>query len=288
MSYTKLFGSILLSTVWELDSEARIVWITMLALCDRDGIVAASVPGLARQAAVSRQATERALAAFLAPDPDSRTPDHGGRRIEPVDGGWRLLNHAKYRDMDTAERRREADARRQAEKRERDRKRHAVTERDTSVTGCDMSLGIHKVTPSDTDQMQSKSDTDPEGRERASAPPPSSGVSVGSQPNPPASPEQVAAASKLPRFRGTRLPEGWTPSAELLAELAAEGHRDTAATLVVFRDYWAGVPGQRGVKLDWPATFRNWVRKDAERSRAGPSRPIQRDANGPSYQREDF
>lgn len=28
-----------------------------------------------------------------------------------------------------------------------------------------------------------------------------------------------------------------------------------------FTDYWRSQPGQRGVKLDWPATFRNWLRK---------------------------
>lgn len=33
-----------------------------------------------------------------------------------------------------------------------------------------------------------------------------------------------------------------------------------------FRDYWSAQPGQRGVKLDWEATWRNWVR----RQRAGP------------------
>ena len=33
----------------------------------------------------------------MSPDPDSRTKDHGGRRIEEIDGGWRLLNHAKYK-----------------------------------------------------------------------------------------------------------------------------------------------------------------------------------------------
>jgi len=27
-----------------------------------------------------------------------------------------------------------------------------------------------------------------------------------------------------------------------------------------FKDYWASVPGQKGVKLDWLATWRNWVR----------------------------
>jgi hypothetical protein len=283
MSYTKLFGSILLSTVWELDSEARIVWITMLALCDRDGIVSASVPGLARQAAVSREATERALAAFLAPDPDSRTPEHEGRRIVPVDGGWRLLNHAKYRDMDTAERRREADAKRQAEKRERDRLRNSatlpptppapepkpssVTGRDMGVTGCDKSHGIPKVTPSDADadadadasQMQIKSDPDPEG-ERAGAPPPSR--------------VEVVDRDTKPGKRGTRIHALWTPSPATTAALAADGFStaDMTRTLQTFVDYWLGVPGHRGCKLDWDATFRVWIRKDRDqrRDRAGP------------------
>ena len=32
-----------------------------------------------------------------------------------------------------------------------------------------------------------------------------------------------------------------------------------------FCDYWNAQPGQRGVKLDWPATWRNWIRKVLER-----------------------
>jgi len=27
-----------------------------------------------------------------------------------------------------------------------------------------------------------------------------------------------------------------------------------------FKDYWIAQPGQKGVKLDWEATWRNWVR----------------------------
>lgn len=71
----------------------------MLAMADRKGRVWASVPGLANRARVPLEDTEKALATFLAPDRYSRTPDNEGRRIEPIDGGWQLLNHAKYRDM---------------------------------------------------------------------------------------------------------------------------------------------------------------------------------------------
>jgi hypothetical protein len=29
-----------------------------------------------------------------------------------------------------------------------------------------------------------------------------------------------------------------------------------------FRDYWVSVPGGKGRKLDWAATWRNWVRNE--------------------------
>lgn len=69
----------------------------MLAMADQYGRVWASVPGLANRARVPLEDAQKALDAFLSPDPYSRTPDFEGRRIEPIDGGWRLLNHEKYR-----------------------------------------------------------------------------------------------------------------------------------------------------------------------------------------------
>lgn len=81
---------------------------------------------------------------------------------------------------------------------------------------------------------------------------------------------------------GTRLSEGWQLP-EAWSEWAAnqglsefEIRRETDR----FRDYWIGIPGQRGVKLDWRATWQNWVRKavDTRQARAG-GRPV-RGANG--------
>jgi hypothetical protein len=95
--YTKLFSSILASTIWREDLETRIVWITLLAMAGKDGVAEASVPGLADFARVSVKATRAALAKLMAPDEDSRSKEHEGRRIQEVDGGWLLLNHAKYR-----------------------------------------------------------------------------------------------------------------------------------------------------------------------------------------------
>ena len=107
MQYTKLFQRITQSTVWCEDSETRIVWITMLALSDSRGRVFSSVPGLANTARVTVDQARIALAKFMTPDPDSTTPDFDGRRIEVIEGGWRLLNHGKYRALRDEEERKE-------------------------------------------------------------------------------------------------------------------------------------------------------------------------------------
>lgn len=100
--YVKLFGSILQSSIWGESSDVRVVWVTLLALADRDGIVEASVPGLAHEARVSRAVCQGALDIFLAPDPDSKTTSNDGRRIEPCEGGWRLLNYELHQDRKSA------------------------------------------------------------------------------------------------------------------------------------------------------------------------------------------
>lgn len=65
-----------------------------------------------------------------------------------------------------------------------------------------------------------------------------------------------------PASRGTRLPADFAVTAEMREWVRDEcpgvdGRRETEA----FIDYWRGVPGARGRKVDWPATWRNWMRK---------------------------
>jgi hypothetical protein len=95
--YTKLFSRILDSTIWREDDKTRILWITMLAMADQDGIVHCTVPGLADRARISLDECESALVRFQKPDKYSWSRDDEGRRIKVVDGGWFLINHAKYR-----------------------------------------------------------------------------------------------------------------------------------------------------------------------------------------------
>jgi len=78
----------------------------MLAMADRHGRVWGSIPGLANRARVSVDATRIAIETFMSPDPDSRTKIAEGRRLEEIDGGWKLINHAKYRSIRDEEERR--------------------------------------------------------------------------------------------------------------------------------------------------------------------------------------
>jgi hypothetical protein len=96
-SYTKLFSSIIHSTIWQASMPTKVVWVTMLAMADQHGRVMASIPGLAKAAGASLEECQAALGHFLAPDPYSRTPDFEGRRIMEIPGGWILLNYASYR-----------------------------------------------------------------------------------------------------------------------------------------------------------------------------------------------
>lgn len=73
--------------------------------------------------------------------------------------------------------------------------------------------------------------------------------------------------------RGTRLPTDWTPAEETQAWARSQGVSDPCGKLLEeFRDFWVGVPGARGTKLDWDATYRNRVRQvtGSPRSSRGP------------------
>ncbi|MHA6684476.1 YdaU family protein [Mesorhizobium sp. A556] len=75
--------------------------------------------------------------------------------------------------------------------------------------------------------------------------------------------------------RGTRLPDDFSPDMAAAVEAGlsqAEAQREA----LKFRDYWISQPGQKGVKLDWPATWRNWCRHAVER------RPQQRGGSPPA------
>lgn len=120
----------------------------MLAMADRHGRVWGSIPGLANRARIDVEACRGAIASFLAPDADSRTKEYEGRRIEEIDGGWRLLNHAKYRAIQDEETTRESKRRWWNENRGK-----------LEVTRKTRSRSIQADTEADTDKRKRRSTT---------------------------------------------------------------------------------------------------------------------------------
>ncbi len=177
--YTKLFGTIVASTVWNEDHPTRIVWITLLALSDRDGYVAGSIPGLATLARVSVEDCKRALDKLQQPDEYSRSPEHHGRRIEAVAGGWFILNRAKYRNLcwedDRAERHRLAN------------KRYYQNQKSKASANSDRNSDTHNPIRIDSDRFGDKKK---ENKKKESK-------TISSEPNKSAS-EPVASVITLP------------------------------------------------------------------------------------------
>lgn len=66
--------------------------------------------------------------------------------------------------------------------------------------------------------------------------------------------------------RATRLSPDWAPDAAGLAFAAELGFVNgrAEAELARFRDFWVAKPGRDGTKLDWPATWRNWLRRSVD------------------------
>ena len=73
-----------------------------------------------------------------------------------------------------------------------------------------------------------------------------------------------AAVAEPKSKRGTRLPTDWRPTELQVAWAAKERpDLDIARTADRFRDYWIAKAGADACKLDWDATWRNWVRNES-------------------------
>ena len=71
--------------------------------------------------------------------------------------------------------------------------------------------------------------------------------------------------------RGSRLPADWKPSDVDNQFCKTERpDLDPEKTADRFRDYWISQPGAKGIKLNWSATWRNWVRSETRSASAQP------------------
>jgi hypothetical protein len=72
------------------------------------------------------------------------------------------------------------------------------------------------------------------------------------------------SAVRSPTPRGSRLAPDWKPDGEGVRFAQSLG-LNPEGIAAQFRDYWHAKPGKDAVKLDWPATWRGWCRREAER-----------------------
>jgi hypothetical protein len=87
---------------------------------------------------------------------------------------------------------------------------------------------------------------------------------------PPLPPKPEKAQS---RQRGHRLPKTWQPAGEVIAFAKSLGFTDDLERRerAAFFDYWLAIPGSKGCKLDWDATYRNRLRDMAGRLKLKPA-----------------
>ncbi len=111
---------------------------------------------------------------------------------------------------------------------------------------------------------------------------PAPGAPEPSENHPPTEPSvEPSGARKRATTSGTRLPDGFEPDAELIAWARSKAPATGRSDHEAFVDYWRAQPGQRGVKVDWRATWRTWMRRqqaEVARIRGSPRGLI--DVNG--------
>jgi hypothetical protein len=164
---------------------------------------------------------------------DSRKLVEIGLWLE-VEGGWQFRDWSDYqpsREHVMADR----EAARQRQRAARDRARATqLSQRDSGVT--------NTVTSSDV--------TDPSHFPDPTRPDPTLLVL----------PTEVQAPQK-PK-RGTRLPDDWQPSADLIAKARKQFPSvDLVAETEAFRDYWHAKAGKDATKVDWDLTWTTWMRR---------------------------
>jgi hypothetical protein len=260
MSYTKLFSHIVGSTIWAEDHPTRIVWITLLALANRNGEVLGSPVGLARIANVTLEECRAALAKFMAPE-ESNHDD--GRKIEEIEHGWFLLNYEKHRRLASKE---DALAK-NAERQRRWRQRVTVTNQDGFITQERDIAESESESESETEaeeekkEKQQKQEDRPrvnkskqEHDAREALPPDRPNGHGGDQP------------TEQNHERRGRLPADWRPTPPGRDHAISKG-LDPEALTEAFLDYFGQGRGRNERRTDdgWQRRFRVWCNTDADR-----------------------
>lgn len=229
MGYTPAFDSIYTGTLYG-KWPAAAVWASLLPLLDKNGCIDMSLQAISGMTGWPMDLLKQGIEQLMEPDPDSRTPGEDGRRLVPIDPNrpWGWRAVNHSKYREKA-RKQNYDAERTASGKDAERKRKARSARPAMS---------RDVPLSDTD-----TNTDTEIPSLRSG----------------------RNGSRNAR-RATRLPDDFTLTDE--RRLVAEAEKLPAErTFAKFVDYWRAASGSKARKHDWDATWRNWCRTEADRSR---------------------
>jgi hypothetical protein len=241
-TWVPFFQDIRQSSMWAYDAETFKIWMTLLTMVDPEGYVCAAIPGIAIAAGIPVEKTREAMALFEAPDPDSRSQEHEGRRIQRVPRGWLMLGFEEHKrrareEAEKARKRRWARLNREAE----------ATEPAEPIGGCcgPTCVGcidpfccapLRGVAPSSENVDASKSESKSKSKSGAEDPEPAPPVMVFTL-------------------------DGWEPSAELRADAKLACVPDLDERIARLRTTRIG--GRSGVRRDKVddyirSLFRDW------------------------------
>lgn len=228
--YTPLFGSLTTGTLCGKWPDIGL-WPIVLSLADKNGVVDVTHQYISTVTGLALPEVVACMKRFCEPDYGSRSPAEAGARLllleEHREWGWQIVNHSLYRERARLMAQGSAQVAdgRNAEKVRRYKERHRQTPVDT--TG-------HPQTPVDT-LSNANADSNKE------------------------------KTSEAPRKRsadGTRVPDPFPLTDALRSWASAEVPGvDVEKATAEFLDYWRGVPGAKGRKLDWVGTWRNRLRE---------------------------
>jgi hypothetical protein len=98
--FAKIFAQIFDSSI-AADHVVRHVFMDLIVLADRDGVVDMTLDAISRRTNVPEDIVAHAIAELMKPDKKSRSHEESGKRLVPLDShrdwGWQIVNFEHYR-----------------------------------------------------------------------------------------------------------------------------------------------------------------------------------------------
>lgn len=244
--YGKIFESMYDGTL-ATDWKAMIVFQQFIVLADREGIVDYTPEALNRRTGIPLDIIEHGIKKLQEPDPFSRSPEFKGCRIALLEDhrpwGWMIVNYAHYCQLASSE-----DRARQST--ERSRKWRETHKSDDATQGTDGDAEGRSGTPGDAKGRKGRHiDGDGDG----------DGDIDKSLLSTSGAPQKDESKSAIKKKASKRVPADFEVSDKLMAFGIDHGLTETEILQAAeaFKDHEF-----KDARKDWPATFRNWLRRE--------------------------